>query len=260
MRDGPVPAGIPLPRLADPSTIQGFARSGKIPAPRLPGPRYRPGVSCHVFGLTGGIGSGKSTVGKRWRARKLPVIDADDLARAVVAKGTEGHAAILSAFGDAVMNEDGSIDRARLGRLVFADRDMRHQLEGITHPRIRAALEVEVRRLELRDEPLCCYEAPLLVETGRADLYRPLVVVAAPEDVQVVRALHRDAGADEEHVLARMRSQAPPAEKVSAADFVIETTGEPNDTLERADKVLDALCRKLQLDPSRYPRPPMDAA
>jgi dephospho-CoA kinase len=216
-------------------------------------------VKCHVFGLTGGLGSGKTTVAARWRARKLPVFDADDLARSVVMPGHQGLDAIVAEFGREILHDDGTLDRGKLARIVFNDKVARKKLEDITHPFVHAALEVELRRLELREEPLACYEAPLLVETDRADLYRPLVVVSAPESDQVVRAMHRD-HADEHHVKARILSQAPLSAKVRIADHVIDNSGELNLTIEQADQVLDKICRSFFIDPRRYPRPPQDAA
>lgn len=216
-------------------------------------------MKCHVFGLTGGLGAGKSTVATRWRARRLPVLDADEIARAVVQPGHQGLEAVVAQFGSGVLHDDGSLDRAKLARIVFSDKDARRRLEEITHPFIHAALEVEVRRLELREEPLACYEAPLLVETDRATLYRPLVVVSAPESDQVVRAMHRD-GTDEHQIHARLASQAPLSTKIRLADHVIDNSGELGQTIEQADRVLDAICQSFEIDPSRYPRPPQDAA
>lgn len=216
-------------------------------------------VKCHVFGLTGGLGAGKTTVATRWRARKLPVIDADDLARMVVLPGHQGLDAIVTAFGTDILHEDGTLDRAKLGRIVFGDKAARKRLEEITHPFVHAALDIELRRLELREEPLACYEAPLLVETDRADLYRPLVVISAPEGDQVVRAMHRD-GIEEQQVKARLQSQAPLSTKIRLADHVIDNSGELSQTIEQADRVLESICRAFDIDPNRYPRPPQDAA
>jgi len=216
-------------------------------------------VTCHVFGLTGGLGAGKTTVAARWRARKLPVFDADELSRSVMQPGHQGLAAVVEAFGTEILHEDGTLDRARLARLVFGDKGLRKRLEEITHPFVHSALDVELRRLEFREEPLACYEAPLIVETNRADLYRPLVVIAVPENDQVVRAMHRD-GVEEQHVKARMASQAPLSTKVRVADHVIDNSGELSETIEQADQVLEAICRKFEIDPNRYPRPPQDAA
>jgi dephospho-CoA kinase len=227
--------------------------------PLGPDARYLPAVKCHVFGLTGGLGSGKTTVAARWRARKLPVFDADELARSVMLPGHQGLAAVVKEFGDEYLHADGTLDRGRFGRMVFGDKAARKRLEEITHPFVHAALEIELRRLELREEPLACYEAPLLVETDRVELYRPLVVISTPENDQVVRAMRRD-GLEEQHVKARMATQAPLSAKIRVSDHVIDNAGELTKTIEQADRVLDAICRSLFIDPKRYPRPPQDAA
>ncbi len=216
-------------------------------------------MSSHVFGLTGGTGAGKTTVATRWRARNLPVVDADVLARDVVAPGTEGLAAIAKEFGAEVLATSGGLDRSVLARLVFGDPSARKRLEAITHPLVAITLTQNLEQLSAAGEPLVCYEAPLLVETGRCEEFRPLVVVTAPEDVQVVRAMRRD-GSDEAHVWSRLHSQAPLERKLHVADHVIDNGGSLADTIDRADAILDRICRDLGIDPARYPRPPMDAA
>ena len=216
-------------------------------------------MRCHVFGLTGGIGTGKTTVAARFRARRLPVLDADDLSRAAVMPNTPGFAAVVAEFGTEVVAADGTLDRSKLARVVFHDLALRKKLENIVHPFVHSTLEVEIRRLELREEPLACYEAPLLVETGTADIYRPLVVVHAPKDVRVVRSMHRD-GMEEHQVQARMESQAPQSTKLRLADHVIDNASELEKTIEEADIVLDKICVSLSIDPARYPKPPQDAA
>jgi dephospho-CoA kinase len=198
-------------------------------------------------------------VAARWRARKLPVIDADELARQAVLPGHPGLEAIVTEFGHDILHTDGTLDRAKLARIVFVDKAARKRLEAITHPFVHSSLDVEIRRLELREEPLACYEAPLIVETDRAEQYRPLVVISAREHDQVVRAMRRD-NVEEHHVKARLQSQAPLSAKISLADHVIDNSGELSQTIEQADRVLDSICRSLSIDPQRYPRPPQDAA
>jgi dephospho-CoA kinase len=200
-------------------------------------------MSLRVFGLTGGLASGKSTVAARFRALGLPVVDADQLAREVVAPGTPGLAAVVEAFGPEVLLPDGALDRARVGELVFADAAKRRVLNGILHPRIAAASAERIAALAARGEPLACYEAALLVENGLADAFRPLVVVAVPEEVQVARATARD-GAGEEQARARIRAQLPLADKVRAADFVIDNGGSRAETERRADEVLAEIRRR----------------
>lgn len=205
----------------------------------------------HVFGLTGGIASGKSTVAGRLRARGVPVIDADELAREVVAPGTDGLRAIVEAFGAGVLGPSGALDRKALARIAFSDAAARKKLEGITHPRItRLAIE-RAQELARAGEPLACYEAALIVENGMADAFRPLVVVACPEDVQVARVRARD-GAAAEDALARIRAQKPLAEKVAVADHVIDTSGSMEESARRTEEVLGAICAKVGVDARRY--------
>jgi dephospho-CoA kinase len=205
----------------------------------------------HLFGLTGGIASGKSTAAARLRARGVPVIDADELAREVVAPGTDGLRALVEAFGEGVLGPGGTLDRKALARVVFADDEARRRLNAITHPRItRLSLE-RAAALAAEGEPLACYEAALIVENGVADAFRPLVVCACPEDVQLARVRARD-GASAEDALARIRAQKPLAEKVAVADFVIDTSGPLEDNARRTDEVLRAVCQRVGVDPARY--------
>ncbi len=208
----------------------------------------------HLFGLTGGIASGKSVVASRLRARKLPVIDADELAREAVAPGSEGLGEVVRAFGPSVLTATGELDRKAVAAIVFADPARRRALNAILHPRISALGMGRAQELGARGEPLACYEAALIVENGMADAFRPLVVVAAPEDVQVARTCLRD-GATEEDARARIRSQMPLASKTALADFVIDNTGTRDELQQKADAVLDAICARLGVEPSRYPAP-----
>jgi dephospho-CoA kinase len=206
----------------------------------------------HLFGLTGGIASGKSTVAARLRARGVPVIDADELAREVVAPGTDGLREVVASFGEGVLRSDGTLDRKELARHVFGDESRRKRLEAITHPRITALTLERAAALAAKGEPLACYEAALIVENGIADTFRPLVVVAAPEETQLERLIARDPSASEADALARIRAQRPLAEKVALADYVIDTTGTLADNASRTDEVLAAICGKLGVDASRY--------
>lgn len=205
----------------------------------------------HLFGLTGGIASGKSTVAARLRSRGVPVIDADELAREVVAPGSAGLRAIVDAFGAGVLDADGSLDRKGLARIAFATDAARKRLNAITHPLIGARTAERAAALNAAGEPLACYEAALLVENGIAHMFRPLVVVACPEAVQIARVQSRDE-ASREDALARIRAQKSLAEKVAVADYVIETTGTLEDNRARTDEVLRAICEKLGVDFARY--------
>lgn len=208
--------------------------------------------AVHLFGLTGGIASGKSAVGARFRERGLPVIDADTLARDVVAAGTPGLAEVVQAFGDGVLLPDGGLDRKAVAAIVFGDDTKRKQLNAILHPRITALTLVRAEELRQKGEPLACYEAALLVENGVADAFRPLVVVSAPEEVQVARAAARDHATPDE-ARARIRAQMPLEQKVKLADLVIENTRTLDELRAAADRALDAVCARVGVAPSLYP-------
>jgi dephospho-CoA kinase len=205
----------------------------------------------HLFGLTGGIASGKSAVAARLRERGVPVIDADQLAREAVLPGTNALAQIVKTFGEEVLLGDGSLDRKKLGQIVFADEEKRKQLNAIVHPAV--SMLTFARSKELRDEgeALVAYEAALIVENGLADAFRPLVVVSAPDTVQIQRMISRD-HITEDEAKARLRAQMPLTEKIAKADYVIENTGTIADVERRTDEVLATLCERLDVDADRY--------
>jgi dephospho-CoA kinase len=168
-------------------------------------------------GLTGGIGSGKSTVTARFSALGVPVIDADQVTRALCAPGQPALAEVVVTFGRGVLDGDGRLDRAALRGRVFADPDARRRLEAILHPRVRAALARQAAALE---EPYGILTVPLLLESGQVDLVDRVLVVDCPEEVQVRRVVARDsvAGAEVEAVLA---AQATRETRLAAADDVV---------------------------------------
>jgi dephospho-CoA kinase len=169
-------------------------------------------------GLTGGIGAGKSAVAQRLAARGAVLIDADVLAREVVAAGTEGLAAVVEAFGHQVLGPDGELDRPALGARVFGDDAARRRLEGIIHPRVRA------RTAELTaaaaPDAIVVNDVPLLVETGLAASYHLVVVVDADPAVRI-RRLVTTRGMSEEQATARIAAQADDAVRRDAADVVL---------------------------------------
>jgi dephospho-CoA kinase len=206
----------------------------------------------HLFGLTGGIASGKSTVAVRLRAHGVPVIDADAVAREVVEPGTDGLRAIVEAFGAGVIDASGALDRKGLARIVFADATARRRLNAITHPRIGRRTAELAAELTRAGEPLGCYEAALLVENGVVDMFRPLVVVSCPEWVQVERLRARD-NASRDDAIARIAAQKPLAAKVAVADFVIDTSDSVERSARQTDDVLRSICEMQGIDPARYP-------
>jgi dephospho-CoA kinase len=177
-----------------------------------------------VVGLTGGIGSGKSTVADSFAAQGVPVIDTDVIARDLTAPGGAALDAVRAAFGEAVMQADGTLDRAALRRRVFSDSASRHRLEAILHPLIRQRVEQALGTLTA---PYALVVVPLLVETGgyRAVLDRVLVV-DCPEDMQIERVIARS-GLTRDEVTAILAAQASRAERLAAADDVIVNSASP---------------------------------
>jgi len=207
-----------------------------------------------VFALTGGIGSGKSTVAAYWRSLGLAVIDADELARQAVARGTPTLATIVASFGREVLHPDGSLNRAALAARVFHDADAREQLNQLVHPQVRRLAQDRFAALQQAGTPLACYEVPLLFETGQAAAYRPVVLVSVSEATQLARTLGRDGG-EAATVRARIQSQLPLAIKARQADYVIDNEGSPEATRSQARAVLRSVCQDTHTDPSRYLEP-----
>jgi dephospho-CoA kinase len=197
-----------------------------------------------VVGLTGGIACGKSTVAAQLAELGVPIVDADALAREVVAPGTPGLAAIVDRFGPDVLLADGSLDRKKLGEQVFSDPDARRALNAITHPRIAAAGMEKLRALADHPAPYRVYEAALLVENGMAKAFAALVVVTVDEATQLARLMARD-GSTEDEARARIASQLPLAKKVEVADHVIDNSGVPEDTRTRVRALHDALVARF---------------
>jgi len=211
-------------------------------------------VSLRVFGLTGGIGSGKSAAARRLRARGLPVVNADDLARDAVARGSEGLAQVVEYFGSEVLSESGELDRAKLGQIVFSDPEARGALDGIVHPIVRQLAAQRFQEIAEQGEPLACYEVPLLYEVGLSQRYQPVVVVSASLAQRKSRIAARD-GFDEAQIAARIAAQMPLEEKARRADYVIHNDGSLSELEARTDAVLDAICLALAVSVARYPLP-----
>ena len=197
-----------------------------------------------VFGLTGGIGSGKSTVAQLFAARGVPVVDADALAREVVAPGGPAYGDVAAAWPEAIA-ADGTVDRKRLGAIVFSDPAARARLEAITHPRIAAAAEARLAALAGAGHRLALYEATLLVESGRWRDFDGLVVVTASTETQIARATARD-GLSRAEAEARVRAQLPTGDKVRVATHVIDNDGARAATEAQVEALLAELRRTLR--------------
>lgn len=183
-----------------------------------------------LVGLTGGIGSGKSTVARMLAARGAVVLDADAFARDAVAAGTPGFRAVVQRFGGEVVGPDGELDRGALAAIVFADDQARRDLEAIVHPEVRRRLRRSIEAHADADDILVI-DSPLLVEAGQGGSVQLLVVVTAPEEAQLER-LAAGRGMSERDVRARMAAQMPLEEKAAKADVVLDNGGDLHD-LER---------------------------
>ena len=174
------------------------------------------------IGLTGGIGAGKSEVSKRLAAQGAIVIDADLIAREVVEPGTDGLAEVISAFGPGVLGPDGSLDRARLGDIVFADPQLLARLNAIVHPRVGARM----RELEDTAPPgaIIVHDVPLITENNLADAYDLVIVVDVPPRIQLDR-LVRLRGMSREQAQARIAAQAGRDQRLAVAGIVVDNSG-----------------------------------
>ncbi len=209
--------------------------------------------------LTGNAASGKSTVAERWRAAGVPVVSADQVARDVVAPGTEGLERVRAAFGDEVVAADGTLDRARLRDIVFRDSHARARLEGITHPLIRAQVDEWVAHRVAEGVPLAVAEIPLLFEAGRDEAFDRIVFVDAPADVRLERIV-RTRGLAEDAARRLMAAQGDPGPKRARSHHVIDNDGDLASLEARADAVLEALRSESHAPPFRPDAPVPDAA
>jgi dephospho-CoA kinase len=173
-------------------------------------------------GLTGGIGAGKSEVSRRLAGYGAVLIDADAVSREVVEPGTDGLAEVVGAFGSQVLRDDGSLDRARLGDIVFADPELRTRLNAIIHPRVAGRM-AELER-EASPGTIVVHDVPLIAENGRAGVYDVVVVVDVPPRIQVER-LVRHRGMTREQAQARIAAQATREQRLAIATIVIDNSG-----------------------------------
>jgi dephospho-CoA kinase len=196
------------------------------------------------IGLTGGIGAGKSEVSRRLAAQGAVVIDADVIAREVVAPGTAGLADVVAAFGSGVLLPDGGLDRPRLGDLVFADPQLRAKLNGIIHPLVRG----RARELEEAAGPgaIVVHDVPLIAENHLAGSYDLVVVVDVPPRIQLDR-LVRHRGLTRDQARARMAAQADRAQRLAIAGIVIDNSGSLAELDRQVGELWTELRRRAQL-------------
>lgn len=197
-------------------------------------------------GLTGGIGAGKSAVSSRLAARGAVLIDSDVLAREVVARGTDGLAEVVEAFGPGVLTADGDLDRPALGKIVFGDQTARRRLEAIIHPRVRARA-AEIERAAAADA-IVVHDIPLLVETGQAGHFDLVLVVDVPVEVQVER-LTGQRGMAAAEAKQRIASQASREDRLAAADVVVDNSGTLAELDQRLNEVWATFEQRLSHGP-----------
>ncbi|MGZ4651169.1 MAG: dephospho-CoA kinase [Kineosporiaceae bacterium] len=204
------------------------------------------------IGLTGGIGSGKSTVAALLAAHGAVIVDADRIAREVVEPGTPGLAAVVAGFGEGVLAADGSLDRPALAAIVFADPDARTRLDGIVHPLVRQrAVELLA---DLPDDAVAVQDVPLLVETGQAAAYDLVLVVETDLDTRIARLVSR--GMTEQDARARIAAQATDEQRRAVADVVLDNRGTPEQLAAQVDRfwaerVVSALAGRAESPPDR---------
>jgi dephospho-CoA kinase len=192
-------------------------------------------------GLTGGIGAGKGEVARRLAAYGALVIDADQVAREVVAPGTPGLDEIVKAFGTGVLRPDGSLDREKLGEMVFADDALRGQLNAIVHPLVGERMREIEEQAAATD--VVVHEIPLLAEGGLAGAFDVVVVVDAPPEVQVERLVSLR-GMTRQHALARMSAQSSREDRLAIATFVVDNSGSLDDLDGRVAALWAELSRR----------------
>jgi dephospho-CoA kinase len=190
--------------------------------------------------LTGGIATGKSHVRAQFERLGVPTIDADRLARDVVLPGTPGHAAVVQRFGREVLDPRGTLDRRRLGAIVFTDPSARRDLEAIVHPAVQQATDDWFAALDAGVHPFAIADIPLLFEVGRERAFDTSIVVACDPETQVKRVIARD-GLTEGEARQRLAAQMPIDEKVRRADFVVWTDGTTEETNTQVRHAYDRL-------------------
>ncbi|AEH54016.1 MULTISPECIES: dephospho-CoA kinase [Heyndrickxia] len=190
-----------------------------------------------IIGLTGGIASGKSTVSKMLKAKGFTIVDADIAARKVVEPGEPAYEQIIEAFGEGILLEDLTIDRKKLGALIFADEALRMKLNSIVHPAVRAWMTREKDRAIENGEKTVFLDIPLLFESRLTYMVERTILVYVDEETQLKRLMARN-GLSEKEAQMRIRAQMPLSEKKALADAVIDNNGSPEETKQQLEKIV----------------------
>lgn len=200
-----------------------------------------------TFGLTGGIASGKSTVNKTFHSLGIPMVDADIVARQVVEPGTPGLKEVIDAFGEEYLNDDGTLNRTKLGAYIFANRLKRWQIDLIMMPIIKEESSKQIKSLHDKGHQVVGYDAALICEMGDVDKYRPLVVVHCTQDAQIERLMARNSLTREE-AMSRIEAQMPVAQKLEMANFSIDTSG----TIQQSKHQAKIFVHSIRKDLGRF--------
>ncbi len=212
--------------------------------------------SMDVYGLTGGIGSGKSAVAELLQQYGIPVVSADELSRIVVAPGSDGLHDVVAAFGEGVLGPRAELDRSKMAAIIFKDTEGRKKLEAILHPRIRERYGQVLDALEGAGHDVVVYEVPLLFEKGLQGDMQGVVLVTANERTRIARVMHRD-GVAEAQVRARMKTQMPEEHKRRKANYIIENDGDLDDLRREVEFLLS---RFIRVEDDGRARPVTDRA
>ncbi|KAL4376322.1 hypothetical protein GQ457_02G002800 [Hibiscus cannabinus] len=201
-------------------------------------------VQMRMVGLTGGIASGKSTVSSMFKLNNIPVVDADVIARDALKKGSGGYKKVLAAFGPDILQDDGHVDRLKLGRIVFSDAAKRQLLNRLLAPYISSGIFLEILKLWIKGHKVIVLDIPLLFEAKLDKWTKPIVVVWVDPETQLQRLMARD-NSTEEDARNRINAQMSLDLKKSRADIVIDNTGSLQDLQERFGEVLSQVKRPL---------------
>ena len=191
-----------------------------------------------IIGLTGGIASGKSTVSNWLISQGYPVVDADIAARKVVEPGMPALREITEAFGNDMLLEDGTLDRKKLGSVIFADEEKRHTLNAIVHPAVREWMGQETDRAVENGASIVIMDIPLLFESKLTHMVEETILVYVSKETQLKRLMERD-GYSESDALARIQAQMPIDDKRKLADYVVDNNGTISETVEQVKEIMN---------------------
>ncbi len=202
-----------------------------------------------IIGLTGNIGTGKSTVAWMFQERGIPILDADEIAHDVIAPKTRAWKAIFERYGKTVLLADEIIDRKALAQVVFQDPDERRFIESVIHPHVREEIEHRVAKVAKAELPLVIVEVPLLYEAGWKEMFDAIIVVRCDEEEEIRRCKEKF-GFDREETLLRLGAQLPLERKVESADAVIDNDGELSETKVQVERLF------REMEKGTFPKKP----